>query len=70
MGNSADGRFRGLKVGLCIMWLAFAVTVSVLSLPLRGSDPHRPSYLRVRLSFSPFPSRNLPSLANWGVVVM
>lgn len=36
------------------MWLAIAVTVSLLSLPLRGSDPHRFSYLRVRLSFSPF----------------
>lgn len=70
VGNSADGRFGRLKVGLCIMWLAFAVTVSVLSLPLWGSDPHRPSYLRVSLSFSPFPSRNRPSLVNWGVVVM
>lgn len=39
VGTGADGRFRRLEVGLCIMWPAIAVTVSVLSLPLRGSDP-------------------------------
>lgn len=54
VGTGADGRFRRLEVGLCIMWLAIAVTVSLLSLPLWGSDPHRSSYLRVRLSFFPF----------------
>lgn len=66
VGTGADGRFRRLEVGLCIMWLAIAVTVSLLSLPQKGSDPHRPSYLRVRLSFFHFPSRNRPSLVNCG----
>lgn len=37
MGTGADGRFRRLEVGLCIMWPAIAVTVSLLSLPPRGS---------------------------------
>lgn len=58
VGNGADGRFRRLEVSLCIMWPAVAVTVSLLSLPLSGSDPRRRSYLRVRPGFSPFPSRN------------
>lgn len=44
-GNGADGRFRRPKVGLCVVWLALAATVSLLSPPRRGSDPHRPSYL-------------------------
>lgn len=69
-GNGADGRFRRLEVGLCIMWLAFAVTVSLLSPPRRGSDPQHPSYLRVRLSFCSFPSRNPPSSVDWGSVAM
>lgn len=37
-GAGADGRFRRLEVGLCIVWLAVAVTVSLLSLLLRGSS--------------------------------
>lgn len=67
MGIGADGRFRRLEVGLCIMWLAVAVTVSPLSFPLRGSDPHYFSYLRLRLNFCPFSSRNRPSLVNCGI---
>lgn len=67
MGIGADGRFRRPEVGLCIMWLAIAVTVSLLSLPLRGSDPHYFSYLRLRLNFSLFSSRNHPSLVNCGI---
>ena len=42
VGTGADGRFRRLEVGLCIMWPAIAVTVSVLSPPPRGSDPSAP----------------------------
>lgn len=65
MGTGADGRFRRLEVGLCIMWPGIAVTVSLLSLPQRRSDPHSSSYLRVRvLFFPPFPSRNFPKLVN------
>lgn len=66
VGTGADGRFRRLEVGLCIMWLANAVTVSLLSLPLRGSDPHCPCYLQVELRFSPLPSRNCPVLVDGG----
>lgn len=67
MGIGADGRFRRLEVDLCIMWLAIAVTVSLLSLPPRGSDPHYFSYLQLRPNFSPFSSRNHPSLVNCGI---
>lgn len=75
VGTGADGRFRRLKVGLCIMWLAIAVTVSLLSLPLRGSDPHHPSYLQVGLRFFPLPSRNRPvwwtgMLVMWKVTLL
>lgn len=42
VGTGADGRFRRLEVGLCIMWLGIAVTVSVLSLSQRRSDLHTP----------------------------
>lgn len=66
VGNGADGRFGRLKVGLCIMWPAFAVTVSLLSPPQRGSDAHRASYLWVGLSLSPFPSRNRPIFSQLG----
>jgi len=62
VGTGADGRFRRLEVGLCIVWLAFAVTVSLLSPPLRRSSPCSSSYLRVRLRFSPFLSRNFNQL--------
>lgn len=67
VGTGADGRFRRLEVGLCIMWLAVAVTVSLLSLPLRGSDPHRPLICGLGLVSPPFPSRNRPSLVNYGI---
>lgn len=36
MGTGADGRSRRLEVGLCIMWPAIAVTVSLLSLSTEG----------------------------------
>lgn len=52
VGNGADGRFRRLEVDLCIMWPAIAVTVSVLSLPLWGSDPNIP--LICAYDFLPF----------------
>lgn len=34
VGTGTDGRFRRVEVGLCIMWLVIAVTVSLLSPPL------------------------------------
>lgn len=68
VGTGADGRFRRLEVGLCIMWPAVAVTVSLLSLPPRGSDPRRPSYLWGETFVSPpSPSRNRPSSVNCGI---
>lgn len=37
-GGGADGSFRRAEVGLCIMWLAAAVAVSLLS-PLSPTVP-------------------------------
>lgn len=66
VGTGADGRFRRLEVALCIMWLAIAVTVSLLSLPLWGPIPTVPLICELDFS-SPFPSQNRPSLVNCGI---
>lgn len=68
MGTGADGRSRRLEVGLCIMWPAIAVTVSLLSLSTEGGPI--PTALICRLdTVSPPPfSRNHPRLVNCGIM--
>ena len=65
VGTQTEGWVRRAEVGLCIVWRFTAVTVSLLSPPVKVGQMS--PYLQVRLGSFPTFSRNLPDCVNHGI---